>query len=217
MQLQLTFGSNGPNKLQNPAKKKIAYTQGLGKFLDDQNIDIQNAYKEWSIKEIKGFLLYILRDLRKYEKTYRDTYKNEILACIQTLDLAYFTLEDIQNIESTIKYIQEWYKKTHHKFDNNLKNDYIKELFDQQPYILWVTGQKIDDIQKAPLMMSLYNSFIHSKKKKIKEKQRRCNRLFFINQLENKKIYYPYNRFANARAVNENIAELLLPPKDKEK
>jgi len=202
---------------QNPKKKKMAERHSLDKFFNWQKIDIQQAYNDWYIDGIKALFLYILRKLNKYEQTYRKSYKDELHTCVKVMQLEYFSLEESESIERFLWQTQKEIYKEYETFNHNIKNDHIQEIFDHDTDVLWIPWQKIPEDQRATLMMSLYNSYIHSKKKTPEQRRRRYNRLFFIQQIENKKIYYPHNRFASARAVNENIAELLLPPKNIEK
>lgn len=212
--MQLTMFNR--NKPENLDKKKMAALHGLEEFFDWQKIDIHKAYQEGSVDEIKSFLISLLQDLPKYIK-YRKSYKKELQEWLRALSLTYFTQEDIQNIESFLEQTQKKYKEENGKFDNNAKNDYIQNIFKNTPHILSYTGEKIDEEKRAILMMKLYNSFIHSKEKTPKQKRMRYNRLFLLIQLENKKIYYPQNKFTAARKRNKDLLELLVPPKNKEK
>jgi hypothetical protein len=202
------------NKPENPDKKKMAALCGLEIFFDWQRVDIHKAYQEGYVDEIKSFLISLLQDLQKYIK-YRKEYKNELQEWLRALSLTYFTQEDIQNIESFLEQTQKEFKQENATFDNNTKNDYIQNIFETTPHILSYTGQKIDEEKRALLMMSLYNSFIHSKEKTPKQRRLRYNRLFLRQQLENKKIYYKQNKFTAARKGNKDLLELLVPPRKK--
>jgi len=210
--MQLTMFNR--NKPENPDKKKMAALHGLERFFDWQRVDIHKAYQEGSVDEIKSFLKSLLQDLPKYIK-HRKSYNNELQEWVKVLSLTYFTQEDIQNIESFLEQTHKKYKQESRKFDNNAKNDYIKNIFETTPHILSYTGEKIDEEKRALLMMSLYNSFIHSKEKTPKQRRLRYNRLFLRQQLENKKIYYKQNKFTAARKGNKDLLELLVPPRKK--
>jgi hypothetical protein len=184
------------NKKQKHTLISLATNYGLAQFLCDDKIDIRKAWDNWYIDEIKALFLSWVRDLKKYEKC-RIQYKQSIIDCIKYLELTYFTQDDVSTLDNFFSQTQQDIKNLYGSFDNQQKNDYIFSLIQENPYLLWSVWNKIDPEHKAALLMSLYNSYIHSQKVDIKQRLIRYNRLFFQHQLEYKKIYHPYGRMGN--------------------
>lgn len=209
MQLSMTFDEWGKKKPHNPQKEKFANRNGLGQFLDDKYIDIQKARDNGYIDELKWLLTYMISDLTKYKK-YREDYREELNMCIKLFEFSYFDNKDAVNMDKFLQSIQEYFIKNSIAFDNKKKNDYIQQLFEKDINILGYIGQKIDEKQRAALIMSLYPSYISSKKQPLEERRLRYNRIFFQHQLEYKKIYCPHGRKTDTTDIREITSASLL-------
>lgn len=195
MQLSFNYGDNplDKDKPQNDKKKELADKCGLWKFVDQKYINIQLAWDEWYIDEIKWLFFYMLHDLPRYKK-FREDYKKELLTCIELFWLSYFDDKDVVEIEKFLLDIQKYFIKNSIRFNNYDRNEYIKNIFRTNIDALGSVGKKIDESSRASLIISLHSSYIGSKNKPLEERKLRYNRIFLQRQLEDKKIYYPYGR-----------------------